>query len=142
VLADARIVNVVCEPVKEDLMRYGEKGPRHVLIYAQLSANTLVHPFYGIAQRFGQRWAVMKDLRECPTLGAAIRDGRLPQFVLERLGIAHDIAKTIEYLHSVEVLVKRLSDKTVLLSSDHGEVVPYLTDLERARLVSALFFSV
>lgn len=140
VLADARTMKVVCEPVKEDLMRFGEKGPRHVLIYAQLSANTLVHPFYGIAQRFDQRWTVMKDLRKYPTLGVAIQDGNLPQSVLERLGVAHDIAKTVEYLHSVEVLVKRLSDKTVVLSSDYGTITPYLTDLERARLVCALSF--
>jgi hypothetical protein len=82
----------------------------------------------------------MKDLRKCPTLGVAIRDGNLPQSVLERLGVAHDIAKTVEYLHSVEVLVKRLSDKTVVLSSDYGTITPYLTDLERARLVCALSF--
>jgi hypothetical protein len=28
VLADARTMKVVCEPVKEDLMRFGEKGPK------------------------------------------------------------------------------------------------------------------
>jgi hypothetical protein len=141
-LADATTTKVVCEPVKEDLMRYGEKGPRHVLIYAKLSANTLVHPFYGIAQRFNQRYTVMKDLRECPTLGIAIRDGHLPQPVLERLGIAYDIAKTMEYLHSVEVLVKRLSDKNVLLSLENSTMTPYLTDLDRARLVSIPSFLV
>jgi hypothetical protein len=57
-------LDVTCEPVKEDLMRFGEKGPRHILIYARIAANTLVHPFYGIAQRFGKRWVVMRDLRK------------------------------------------------------------------------------
>lgn len=52
-LPSTEAVEVVCDPIKEELMRFGEKGPRHVLIYARLSANTLVHPFYGIAQRYG-----------------------------------------------------------------------------------------
>ena len=126
---------VICEPLKEELMRFGEKGPRHVLIYAKISANTLVHPVYGIAERIDQRWAVMKDLRKSPTLAAAIQYGQRPQSVLERIAIAHHVATTIDYLHSVDVLVKHLSDSTVVLSSDKGEVIPYLTDLEKARLV-------
>jgi hypothetical protein len=133
--ASDKTTNVICEPLKEDLMRYGEKGPRYVLIYAKISANTLVHPFYGIAQRFGQRWAVMKDLRECPTLASAIQNGQLPHSVLERIAIAHHVATTVDYLHSVEVLVKRLSDRTILLSSENGTITPYLTDLDKARLV-------
>jgi serine/threonine protein kinase len=134
--ADSRITKVVCEPVKEDLMKYGEKGPRHVLIYAKLSANTLVHPFYGIAQRSNQRWIVMKDLRQCPSLRDMMRDGKVPKSVLERTSIACDIARTMEYLHSVEILVKRLSDTTILLSRENNVVIPYLTNIDRARLVS------
>jgi serine/threonine protein kinase len=134
--ADSKITKVVCEPVKEDLMKYGEKGPRHVLIYAKLSANTLVHPFYGIAQRSNQRWIVMKDLRQCPSLRDMMRDCKVPKSVLERISIACDIARTMEYLHSVEILVKRLSDTTILLSRENNVVIPYLTNIDRARLVS------
>ncbi|KAH8689275.1 hypothetical protein GQ44DRAFT_720472 [Phaeosphaeriaceae sp. PMI808] len=83
----------------------------------------------------------MKDLRKAPTLAGAIQDGKLPQSTLERLGIAHEVAKTVVYLHSVEVLVKRLSDKTVLLTSENGTFKPYLTDLENARLVNMVSFS-
>jgi len=39
---DGNTVPVVCEAVQESLMRYGEKGPRHVLIYSRLSENTRV----------------------------------------------------------------------------------------------------
>jgi hypothetical protein len=135
VLPNAEAVKIVCDPIKEDLMRYGEKGPRHVLIYARLSANTLVHPFYGIAQRYGQRWAVMKDLRDQPVLGDAIRRKEILDSILGRIGIAYDIAKTVDYLHSVEVLVKRLSDRNIVLMLESGTFTPYLTNLERARLV-------
>jgi serine/threonine protein kinase len=134
--ADSGITKVICEPVKEDLMKYGEKGPRHVLIYAKLSANTLVHPFYGIAQRFNQRWIVMKDLRQCPSLRDMMRDNKMPESLLDRISIACDVARTMEYLHSVEILVKRLSDTTILLSHENNAVIPYLTNLDRARLAS------
>jgi serine/threonine protein kinase len=134
--ADSRTTKVICEPVKEDLMKYGEKGPRHVLIYAKLSANTLVHPFYGIAQRFNQRWIVMKDMRECPSLRDMMRDSKVSESLLDRISIACEVARTMEYLHSVEILVKRLSDTTILLSHENNAVIPYLTNLDRARLAS------
>jgi serine/threonine protein kinase len=127
--------HVVCEPIQDNIMNYGQAGPRHVLIYARISANTLVHPFYGIAQRRGRMWAVMKDLRTSKTLAQAIRDTQLPASVLDRVAIAHQIATTVEYLHSVEVLVKRLSDTKVLLCIENNSITPYLTDLEQARLV-------
>lgn len=52
-LGDCGPTDVVGVPIQEDLMRFGEKGPRHVLIYGHLSASTLVHPFWGIA---GKIW--------------------------------------------------------------------------------------
>lgn len=128
-------VDVICEPLKEDLMRYGEKGPRHILIYAKISARTLVHQFYGVAQRYNRRWAVMKDLRKCPSLADAIKTSQMPASTLDRIALAHQIATTVDYLHSVEVLTKRLSDKTVLLSQNGDAITPYLTELEKARLV-------
>jgi hypothetical protein len=128
-------VDVVCEPLMEDVMGYGEKGPRHILIYAKISARTLVHPFYGVAQRHNRRWAVMKDLRKCLTLADAIKTSQMPASILDRIALAHQIATTVDYLHSVEVLIKRLSDKTVLLSHNGDAITPYLTELEKARLV-------
>jgi Protein tyrosine and serine/threonine kinase len=122
--ANSRTTKVICEPVKEDLMMYGEKGPRHVLIYAKLSANTLVHPFYGIPQSFNQRWIVMKDLRQCPSLRDMMRDSKMPESLLDRISIACEVSRTMEYLHSVEILVKRLSDTTILLSHETNAVVP------------------
>ncbi|KAF5720071.1 serine threonine kinase [Fusarium mundagurra] len=127
-------VKVLCEPVNESLMQYGEKGPRHVLIYAQISANAGVQPFYGIAERFGKRWTVMKDLRDMPTLASTIKSGTWPKPLSQRLSVAYEVAKTMEYLHSVEILVKRLSDRTVVLEEIDGTITPYLTNLESARL--------
>ncbi|KAF1962378.1 kinase-like protein [Byssothecium circinans] len=127
-------VKVLCEPVNESLMKDRQKGPRHVLIYAQISANAGVQPFYGIAEHDKKRWTVMKDLRDMPTLASASKDGTWPEPLSQRLSVAYEVAKTMEYLHSVEILVKRLSDRTVVLEEVDGIITPLLTNLESARL--------
>lgn len=132
-ISDELTVPVVCEPVKEDLMRYGEKGPRHVAIYAQLSARTGVHPFYGIARHSGKRWCVFRDLRDSPTLAEAVSSNKLDD-LFEKVRVAFEVTSTLSYLHSVEILLKRLSDRTVLLVTEQGRIVPYLTQVESARL--------
>jgi hypothetical protein len=76
-----------------------------------------------------------EDLRDQPVLGDAIGRKEIPDSILGRIGIAYDIAKTVDYLHSVEVLVKRLSDRNIVLMLESGTFTPYLTNLERARLV-------
>lgn len=140
IIGEGESINVVFVPIQENLMRYGEKGPRYALIYERLSASTLVHPFYGVAKRFGHSWAVMKDMRQFHSLGSAMKAKELPETTLGRIEIAQNIAKTVAYLHSVDILVKRLSDTSVLLSVDSsGVMTPYLTNLERARLVSISF---
>ncbi|KAI1277424.1 kinase-like domain-containing protein [Xylaria sp. FL0933] len=131
---DGAVVPVTCDAVQEQLMRFGEKGPRHVLIYSRLSENTRVHPFYGIARRNGKRWTVFKDMTSCDTLSAAILHGKLPEPFSERLAIAREIALTVDYLHSVDILVKRLSDKHILLEEQHGRLIPYITNIESARM--------
>ena len=139
-IGEAESIKIVCVPIQEDLMRFGQKGPRYALIYERLSANTLVHPYYGVAQRYGRHWAVMKDMRDVPSLRDALIEKKLPNEFLKRLEIAQMVSKTVAYLHSVDVLVKRLSDTSVLLSIEgNGVVTPYLTSLERARLVSSRF---
>ncbi|KAI1426561.1 kinase-like domain-containing protein [Xylaria sp. FL1777] len=131
---DGAVVPVICDAVQEQLMRFGEKGPRHVLIYSRLSENTRVHPFYGIARRNGKRWTVFKDMTSCDTLSAAILHGKLPESLVERLAIAREIALTMDYLHSVDILVKRLSDQHILLEKQDGRLIPYITNIESARL--------
>jgi hypothetical protein len=46
-------------------------------------------------------------------------------------------SKTVAYLHSVEILVKSLSDETVLLIQENNSWTPIVTGLEQARQVSA-----
>ena len=128
-------LSIVGDPVLDGHPAFNQ-APRHVFIYAKLSARTLVHPFYGIAQRSGRKWAIMKDLRDCKSLEAAIFDGSIPEEVAERIEMVRHITRTVDYLHSVDILVKVLSGKNVLLHRGSNETKPYLTGLEGARLVS------
>ncbi|TGJ86306.1 hypothetical protein E0Z10_g2458 [Xylaria hypoxylon] len=48
--------------------------------------------------------------------------------------IAREIALTVDYLHSVDILVKRLSDQHILLQEEHGRLIPYITNIESARM--------
>lgn len=51
-LGDGGPMDAVGVPIQEVLVRFGKKGPRHVLIYGQLSASTLVYSFWEISERF------------------------------------------------------------------------------------------
>ncbi|KAH7231655.1 kinase-like domain-containing protein [Fusarium redolens] len=119
-------------------MRVGEKGPRHVAIYSKLSARCLVHPFYGIARYNGMRWLVFQNLRGSPSLASALSDERCLEEVMDRVKVAADVATTMTYLHSVEILLKSLTDQTVLLVTENSQLVPYLTEIDRARMMNEI----
>ncbi|CVL07488.1 uncharacterized protein FMAN_14391 [Fusarium mangiferae] len=137
-LSDSHSVSIVCTKVKESLMRIGEKGPRHVAIYSKLSARCLVHPFYGIARYNGMRWLVFQNLRGSPSLASALSDEGCLQEVMDRVKVAADVAATMTYLHSVEILLKSLTDQTVLLVTENSQLVPYLTEIDRARMMNEI----
>lgn len=124
---------VLCLPVSTSQID-SRQGPRLVSIYSKLSANTLVHPFYGIAEREGRLWAVMRDLRHGKVLGLSLNDSDFKE-LKARLMIAFDIAHTVAYLHAAEILVKNLSDVDVVLIKEKERWKPILTNLERARFV-------
>ncbi|KAK3391180.1 kinase-like domain-containing protein [Podospora didyma] len=123
---------VVLYPISSN-QRDSRVGPRHVTLYSKLSANTSVHSFYGLADRNGQLYAVMQDLRTAKSLGSCLAD---PQFsdARDRLRVAYDVAQTMAYLHSVEILVRSLSDQNVVLTREDREWKPVLTRLDQARL--------
>ncbi|KAH7220411.1 kinase-like domain-containing protein [Fusarium redolens] len=119
-------------------MRVGEKGPRHIAIYSKLSARCLVHPFYGITRYNGMRWLVFQNLRGSPSLASALSDKGCLEEVMDRVKVAADVATTMTYLHSVEILLKSLTDQTVLLVTENSQLVPYLTEIDRARMMNEI----
>lgn len=127
--------NIVCVALEPEDMRPGQKGPRHVEIYRRISAGASVQPFYGIAARDNQLYAVMKDLRKAPSLAELIASETFPKTLAGRLSIAYDIVCAVAYLHKVEVLVKNLADNTILMIAKSKSLTPILCELEQARLV-------
>jgi len=134
-------MKVICQPINTSEMKYG-KAARIAYIYSMLAGNTLVHGYHGLAERNDRVWAVMDDLRDSKSIHSLIKDGVLPTDPKVRLMVAYDLSKTVAYLHSVQILIKNLSDKNVLLVQEEVEEgtawKPILTDLDQARLVSRL----
>jgi serine/threonine protein kinase len=132
---------IVLANINEDEMKVGRSGSRHVEIYKRISVGALVQSFYGIYERNGKKYAVMEDLRNEPTLARAIEDGLLPDDATARIRIAYELANTLAYFHSVGILIKSLSDDTVVLRKlVDGTFQPCLTNLETARMVRILRF--
>jgi serine/threonine protein kinase len=128
---------IVLANVNEDEMKIGRSGSRHVEVYKRISVGALVQSFYGICERNGKKYAVMEDLRNQPTLAVAVKSNLLPNDSPTRMRIAYDLANTIAYLHSVGIIIKSMSDDTVVLRRlDGGTFQPCLTNLETARVVS------
>ena len=59
---------------------------------------------------------------------------------LSRLRLAYEVASAVAYLHSVDIVVKNISDVNIVLKrlrlEDGRRFLPYLTNLEDARTVS------
>jgi serine/threonine protein kinase len=132
-------VRVVCIPSLTSAKDHNSKLPRHIIIYSKISAMTVVHPFYGIAETDDPRfkhWAVMQDLSPYQSLEQAIQGKTLPKNLPERLKIAYELSKTVAYLHSVEVLIKSMTDTNIIMRPiEEKGVEPVLTNLEAAREV-------
>jgi hypothetical protein len=131
---------VICKQVKNDGIVSG-RSSRHVEIYQLISTSALVEVFYGIAELGGKRYAVMEDLRDDPTLAAMIDSNEL-NGPLTRLHLAYEVASAVAYLHSVDIVVKNISDVNIVLKrlslrlEDGRRFRPCLTNLEKARRVS------
>jgi hypothetical protein len=128
---------VVLVDVNEDQMKVGRSGSRHVEIYKRISVGTLVQSFYGICERKGKKFAVLEDLGQEPNLATTIRDNLLPTDGTSCLRIAYDLANTVAYFHSAGIVIKSLSDVTVVLKTlEGGSTQPCLTNIETARTVT------
>jgi hypothetical protein len=52
-----------------------------------------------------------------------------------RLRLCYEIALSVAYLHSVSIVVKVISTKSIYLREVNGDLIPVLTNLEYARQV-------
>lgn len=130
---------VVCIPSLTSAKHYSSRLPRLIRIYSKISAMTLVQPFYGIAETGDpdfKHWALMQDLSQYMSLAQAIQEKALPKPFPDRLKIAYELSKTVAYLHSVQILIKSMTDANIILRAGKGNVIePVVTNLEEAREV-------
>ncbi|TDL17277.1 hypothetical protein BD410DRAFT_843728 [Rickenella mellea] len=127
---------VFCVEIKNSLMEQAKISTgttRLVEIYRRISAGTLVQSFHGIWEHERKTYYVMEDLRNELTIAAALTTNRLPDR-LARLRFAYDVANTVAYFHSVGLLIKVITDETVVIRTLEGnEVRPCLANIETAR---------
>jgi hypothetical protein len=106
-------------------------------IYQKIQTGAFVQRYYGIAQRESNLYAIMEYLDEEETLARTCLDNSLPAAILERVQLAYDLSKTMAWYHRAEMLLKSVSDHTIVLKKlPSGRLCPILTRLENARHVS------
>ncbi|KAI9776084.1 MAG: hypothetical protein M1839_000597 [Geoglossum umbratile] len=103
-------------------------------IYQKIQAGAFVQRYYGIAQKGSNFYAIMEDLDEKESLARACQDNSLPAAMSERAQLAYDLSKTVAWYHRAEMLLKSVSDHTVILKKlPSGRLCPTLTKLQNAR---------
>jgi serine/threonine protein kinase len=132
---------VECCKMMDENSAAGSEVPRLVNIYSRMSSRTVCRKLWGILERSEGKYAVMESLRESSTLESALGSGDFLTKVnlVQRLHLAWEISNAVDYLHSVNILLKSLSSLNVYIfgiESEDRTIRPVLTDLENARLVS------
>ncbi|KAK4068917.1 hypothetical protein Trihar35433_5496 [Trichoderma harzianum] len=108
--------------------------PEFLKIYKNIQAGAYVQRLFGTVKLGENYYVVMQDLEDGKTLASACRDNALPDTPLARVSLAYDIAKTMAWYHNAQLLLKSVSDHTIVLQElSSGRLAPFLTKLQNAR---------
>ncbi|PKK52662.1 hypothetical protein CI102_5206 [Trichoderma harzianum] len=108
--------------------------PEFLKIYKNIQAGAYVQRLFGTVKLGENYYVVMQDLEDGKTLASACRDNGLPDTPLARVSLAYDIAKTMAWYHNAQLLLKSVSDHTIVLQElSSGRLAPFLTKLQNAR---------
>lgn len=111
--------------------------PDFLKIYKNIQAGAYVQRLFGTVKLKENYYVVMQDLEDGQTLAAACRDGSLPSDPLSRVSLAYDVAKTMAWYHNAQLMLKSVSDDTIVLQElSSGRLAPFLIRLQNARHVS------
>lgn len=116
--------------------------PRIVLIYSEISRSINVQRLFGVYYDTPTScYTVMQDLGSpFVILGDGLRDQMVSKATrIQRLRLCYDIALTVAYLHSVNIIVKVISESSFYIEEANGELIPVLSNLEHSRLVLPTF---
>lgn len=116
---------------------------KNLEVYRNIQAGAYVQRLYGTLEVNSRYYAVMEDLEGGTTLARACHGGALPRTMLERIGLAYDLAKTMAWYHKAELLLRSITDTTVILRElSSGKICPFLTRLHNSRHVSRMLMSI
>jgi len=131
-----RQLRVVCRPLTT---LYKTQAPRMVSILASLSSALHVEEFLGLLTTSAGEYAVMEDLEAATdvlSVRDALDDDRFASATeLNKLRLCYEIVNTVAYLHSLNMVVKVITDSFVFLRFKEDRLWPVFTNLECARSV-------
>jgi serine/threonine protein kinase len=127
---------VRCIPLKT---LYREDTPRLILNYSSLSNSLHVQKFHGVFEDSTGKYAVMEDLEQHEavfTFGDVFqREEFLSTPLRRKLRLCYEVANTVAYLHSVNLVVKVISDSSIFVRFKNDDFLPVFSNLEFARSV-------
>ncbi|KAL7962116.1 kinase-like domain-containing protein [Trichoderma compactum] len=110
--------------------------PEFLKMYTHIQAGAYVQRLLGTVKINENYHVVMQDLEDGKTLASACRDGGLPNTPLARVSLAYDVAKTMAWYHNARLLLKSVSDHTIVLQElSSGRIAPFLTKFQNARYI-------
>jgi hypothetical protein len=124
--------DVVCYEIEPSKLSYAT-----ILVYQKLQSGAFIQRYYGIARSGDRLYVVMEDLDNFDTLADVYQDNSRSFSLEERLVLAQDLSRTIAWYHRGEVILKSISDGSIVLKkSPKGKYHCFLKDTEKARSVS------
>lgn len=131
---------IVCIPLKT---LYRQETPRLILNYSYLSNALHVQKFFGVFQDATGKYAVMEDLKNQEhtiALQDAFQNIGFSSATLQnKLRLCYEIANTVAYLHSVDMIVKVISDSSIYVRFGDNDILPVFSNLESARSIYPLY---
>ena len=134
--------SVRCIPIKKE----STQKDRLLSIYTTLSSSVNVQKIFGVVTNDDGEYAVMEQLdgQTSPyiLLSEAFTENTIASVVkasrIHRLRLCYEIAVIMAYLHSLNFIVKVVSETSIYLREDEEDLIPVMTNLEHARLVYSL----
>jgi hypothetical protein len=117
-----------------------ERLPHIVQIYQQMGNVALIQELYALADFQGSKYALVEDVESYRCIEDAATEGKLSEYTeLQKLRFAYELATTVSTLHQAGVLLKSLSDTSiVIVEMGESNIRPKLTGLSQARMVCRL----
>ncbi|KAF8854351.1 hypothetical protein BDZ45DRAFT_676994 [Acephala macrosclerotiorum] len=120
---------IICYPIQPSKV-----AKENLDIYCDLQEGAYVQRFHGTLSANKTYYAVMEDLTGEMTLNQACLKDLTQSSLLERARLASDLAKSMAWFHKADLLLKSVTDQTVVLKRlPSGKLCPVLTNLENLR---------